>query len=195
MLRLSAIIAFFAISVFFSVLAWALLEIDPSTDELDADIAKIRQEIAITAAESDKYSSGVIKILIDLRAEMLRQSDIMLSQKRASVLRRIQLVYTIKGRELQPASLEELGKLQRDIEANEKTLAQSKNHVSEYSGGLLQITALLAVETNELTLAQLRLKYYSAKYGLAALPISKEANDNVPVAPAGRSTVKDRDAL
>jgi hypothetical protein len=68
-----------------------------STLEIDGDLATVATQIAATDTESQKYSGGLIKTLLDLRLAILRNTSAMLDQKRSSFIRRINLRYTIEG--------------------------------------------------------------------------------------------------
>jgi len=179
------------IAVLSVILAWMLLTPVPTTEELDADLTRVRTEIKQASSEADKYAPSLMKSLIELRRQTLANTEAMLSQKRASVLRRITLSYRFDGQQLTPASDKELKEIIGEIEQAESKVAQAKKHAEQYSGGLVQVLALMSVETDELSVSQLRLKFYSAKYGLPifSLPNEKKAGE-----PPGQ-IVRDKDAL
>lgn len=118
----------------------------------------------------------------------------MLLQKRISVIRRICLKYTVDGRLLSLISEEELGKVADDLEKAKSDLARSEENAARYSGGLVQVMALLTVETNRLTLAQVRLTYYAAKYGLR-LPAVQNTMWNETQRESLGIIVEDKDAF
>lgn len=173
---------------------FAVLQDDPtvSTLEIDRDRAAVKAEIAATEAESEKYATGVIKVLLDLRVALLRNTAAMLDQKRYSIIRRIALEYTIEGKQFREASDNELNEILADLTQAEKKVAASKAEASRYSGGLMQSMALLKAETDELSVSQLRMKFYSAKHGIPML-IPVESTKSTPEPP--KKIVKDREAL
>lgn len=173
------------------LLAWVLLTPVPTTEELDADLKQVRTEIKEASSEAEKYAPSLMKSLIEVRRQTLANTEAMLSQKRASVLRRISLSYRIDGQELAPASDKELKEIIEEIEQAENKVTQSKKHAELYSGGLVQALALMSVETDQLSVSQLRLKFYSAKYGL---PILRLPNEKKGGEPPGH-VVRDKDAL
>jgi recombinational DNA repair ATPase RecF len=141
---------------------------EPSTRQLDEDVARIRSEITEASAEAAKYSGGLIKALIDVRSEVLKTTESMLRAKRLSWLRRINLNFIVSGKLVDPARPEALAKIESDIRESERRLQEAEIKAQQYSGGLLQSMMLLNVETERVTRSQLLLAYYSAKYGLAA---------------------------
>jgi hypothetical protein len=164
-----------------------------STFEIDQNRAALKTEIRATEIESEQYAGGVIKVLLDLRMSILRNTLAMLDQKRASFIRRIALNYTIEGRQISQASDNDLKDILEELSQAERKVAASRQEAAQYSGGLLQSMALLKAGTEELNVSQLRLKFYSAKYGI---PMPVPSSDTKPPEPKppGR-VVKDRDAL
>jgi hypothetical protein len=136
---------------------------EPSTAALDADLAHLSTEIADADAEAAKYQGGLIKSLTELRREILRSTEAMLQQKRASLLRRIDLSFTLEKSAPSPAA--KLEEIDADIRAAQSKLAADEMDAKRYTGGLVQAMALTTVATDRLTLSQLRLAYYGAKYG------------------------------
>jgi hypothetical protein len=171
-----------------------LLLQDPavSTFEIDRDRASIASELSKMEAESEKYSGGLLKSLIEIRIAMQRNALAMLDQKKASFVRRISLNYTIEGKSIQPASDADLSDILEDLSQAEKKASASRLEAEKYSGGLLQSMALIKAETDKLSVSQLRLKFYSAKHGIP-MPFPAIAPDAIPKPPG--TIVKDRDAL
>lgn len=166
----------------------------PTTSDLDADLEQVRNEIKRASDESAKYSTSAIKALIELRKETLQNTEAMLSQKRASILRRINIVYTRDGSELAPTSETKLNEIKQDIDQADRKLTQSKKNAEQYTGGLVQAMSLMTVETDRFSVAQLQLKYYAAKYGLPFyFPEGDAASKQPPPLPG--NVVKDREAL
>ena len=129
--------------------------------------------------------------MIQLRLNTLLNTEALLAQKLTALLRRVRLSYVIDGHATPAASDSELNAILQEIEEAEANLEKSTLNVEKYSGGLVQVMALMTVETNRMSIAQLRLKFYSAKYGLPLLNVQA---DKKPIEAPGR-VVKDRDAL
>jgi hypothetical protein len=172
-----------------------LAHAEPSTEALDADLEKVRAQIKAIDEEDSKYEGGLVKVLILVRREILRNSEVMLEQKRTSFLRRIELRYTIDGKATKPASNEKLKEIGADLDKANAALSKDLAESTQYSGGLMQAMALMAVATDHVTIAQLNLAYYAAKYGVA-LPIPPQlGNSGTPAEPAPGVVVKDKDAF
>jgi hypothetical protein len=67
-----------------------------STLEIDRDRAAVMAQVNEAASEAAKYSGGAIKVFIDLRIAILKNTLAMLDQKRASFFRLVALNYTIE---------------------------------------------------------------------------------------------------
>lgn len=165
---------------------------DPSTATLDADIQNIRHEIKNAEDESAKYSAGLIKVYIDLRLETYHLTEAMLSAKRTSILRRLNLIYTVKSEVISPSS--DLSGIEADIRNQKEKVAAATLKASQYSGGLIQALALSSLETERLSLAFLQLALYGRKYGIPIPSKSfSRADEAKPESPG--NVVKDKDAL
>jgi len=176
------------------LLAWLLLVPIPTTSDLDADLNQVREEIKQASDDSNTFGPGLLKSLIEIRRQALQNTEAMLSQKKLSILRRINLDFEIDGSQLRPASDDALNDIKEKITQAEQKLTDSEKNASQYTGGLVQSMALMTVETDQLALSQLRLKYYSAKYGL---PVFFPQGDTATKQqqPAAGKVVQDRDAL
>ena len=98
----------------------------------------------------------------------------MLDQKRASYIRLITLRFTIDGGPFSAASDVQLREIEEEIKQVEHKVADAKREASKYSGGLVQAMSLMKAATEELSGSTLRLKFYSAKYGIPLqIPSSK----------------------
>lgn len=183
------------VSVALSVtLGVVLQEPEVSTIEIDRDRTALSSQISTMQEESEKYGQGLLRSLIEVRLAIARNTLAMLDQKRASFVRRITLDYRLDGRPVHDASDQELNMILEELSQAEKKAAASKLKAARYSGGLAQAMSLLKAETDELSVSQLRLKFYSAKHGIPMpLPTLTE-NSSKPTLPPGK-VVKDRDAL
>jgi hypothetical protein len=192
MRRLPMLLFTIAAAALIGIMTLTLLEPATSTVEIDRDRAFLKAEIEAAQAEGNKYSGGVIKTLLEAKIAVWANTAAMLDQKRASFIHRIALRYTIDGHELTQPSDSEISEINGQLEQIEKQAKSSKDEAARYSGGLLQITALLKAATDELTASQLRLKLFSARYGIPMQLPSPQISQ--PSKPPGL-IVKDREGL
>jgi hypothetical protein len=187
-----------ALSIFTTILLASAVVLyahsEPSTAALDADLAEVQAQLKAVDEEDAKLAGGLIKVMVGLQREVLRTSHAMLMQKRAALIRRIDLRYTVDGSRLAPVSEEKLSEIAVDLEKAESELAKSEEQATRYSGGLMQVMALVTVETNRLSLAQARLACYAAKYGFA-LPAGQRVVGNAADRGSPGTVVEDMDAL
>ncbi|NOJ41569.1 hypothetical protein [Bradyrhizobium australiense] len=181
--------------VILSVLLAVILQ-DPqiSTVEIDRDRAILSAEISAIQTESAKYESGLIKSLIEVRLAITRNTLAMLDQKRTAFIRRVSLNYRLDSQPVHEASDQELKLIVDDLSQAERKANASKQEAARYSGGLLQAVALMKAETDEISVSQLRLKFYSAKHGIPIPLPNLSDNVKTPTQPPGK-IVKDREAL
>jgi hypothetical protein len=193
--RALSTIAVSAIAIFLGFAVVLFATADPSTEALDQELNSIRNEITTAAEEGAKYTGGLVHGLIAARHEVLRLTEAMLEAKRRAILRRIDLAFKIDGKQMAAASPEELSKIERDIADAQQRIIAADMKAKGYTGGLVQVMALAALETERLTLAQLYLAYYSAKYALAAPRSTPPILREPETPPPAGTIVKDRDAL
>jgi hypothetical protein len=188
----SAILA--SLVFLFGVIAFAVLESSPSTEELDSDLADVRQAITQANDLRQKYEGGAIKSFVELNYQILSSTESMLLQKRSAVLRRVQMSYRIDGHAIEPATSEALKAIRDDLAEAQKKADVAQVEADRYTGGLVQAMALMKVQTEQLSVSMLNLKYYSAKYGIGLTLPTIGATAPAAKEPPGR-IVKDKDAL
>jgi hypothetical protein len=183
------------LTVVAGLLVLLVLEVfDPSPDtaSLDNDLVLVKAQIKDARLQDEKFSGGVIKALIQLRLNTLQQTEALLEQKKTAFLRRVWIHYTVDGHPIAAASNADLDAISADIKKAEEKLELSTLKAEQYSGGLIQGLALVTAETERMSIAQLRLKFYSAKYGLPIFSGTVEQKQE-PSAPG--HIVKDKNAF
>jgi hypothetical protein len=185
-----------ALVILFGVIAFAVFETPPTSEDLDTDLADTRQKMKQLDSNRQKYEGGAIKNFMDLNYEILSATESMLEQKRLSTLRRLGLEYRVDSKPLQLATAETLKAIDEDRAAAQKKADAAQAEADRYTGGLIQAMALMKVQTERLSVSILNLKYYSAKYGigLSVPAVGDSVSPSPPKEPPGR-IVKDRDAL
>jgi uncharacterized small protein (DUF1192 family) len=162
----------------------------PSTSELDADIATVKAEIATTNAAASRYSGGLLLVQIQLRSEILKNTETMLEQKRVSFLRGISLSYQDAAPRIakpadDAAAGVELAKARAEAEAAQQEAAR-------YSGGLIQVIALVRAETARTTAAAIEQRMALAKNGI---PLAAVGSTALAAQMPPGTTVPDKGAL
>jgi hypothetical protein len=168
------------------------LSSDPSTEQLDADLTTIHTEIAQAEAGRTAFAGGAIENLFTARVEILRTTAAMLDQKRSSMLRKIDLIYSVDGARTVPNS-DLLAAIDREISVAKAERDRLQAEAARYSGGLIQTIALMNAATTEVSIAQLNQARLAEQYGFH-FRFSVEGAE--PQQPIGRSIVdNDGDAL
>lgn len=180
-----------AVVLLSALLVWALSISPPTTEDIDADLKQVRAQTLEASLGADKYPPGLLRALNELRRSTLANTEAMLSQKRLSVLRRVHLTYSVEGKIIMPANEQRLAEIRDEITQLERKSSQSRTNAEQHAAGLIQALSLMTVETNQLALSQLRLKYYSEKYGL---PLFGYPSAMPAISPPGE-IVRDKDAL
>lgn len=182
--------AVLAVALALSV-AYAVYDRSQSTEQLDKSISEL--QLSLRQAENDdaQYSGGLIKVLIALRIETIKDTISMLEQKRQSLLHRIRLNYAIGGTPTKVASAEELQQVQKEMAEAEKQIAIAKAQAAQYSGGLIKGLIAMRIATEQETLAGLNQRYLFAKYGLPTLTAPSPEATGRPARP----TVPDKSGL
>jgi len=96
------------------------------------------------------------------------------------------MTYPVGIRPASVATESELDALLAELKQAEDHATQSRKEAAKYSGGLIQGLALMKAETDDMSVAQLRLKFYSAKHGFPILSISPRDGGEKNAAPLGK---------
>jgi len=187
---MKAVAAILAVALLLSV-AYAVHDRKQSTAEIDKSIGELRLTLKQADSDDALYSGGLIKGLIALRAETIRDTIAMLEQKRQSLLHRVCLEYQIAGAASKPASAEELQNILQDMARTEKEIERARAEGAMYSGGLIKGLIAVRIATEQQTLAGLNQHYLLAKYGIPTLVSVQSEKTTAPVRP----TVRDKGAL
>lgn len=140
-----------------------------TTAALRVEIAVIEDQVAEADQVIARYSGGLIRALAEMRREALLMSKAVLDNRilaaSGGVTIEITVPATLPDEAKAKQILGEIAGAQRRVEKAEVEAASA--------GGLIQALALSRVETERLTLAQLQMAYFQAKYGIAFPTIPK----------------------
>lgn len=134
--------------------------IEPTTTQLDTDIAGLQAQRAMIPDREIEGSPG------QAMDRILAQTQAMLEQKRAAVLRFVDVQYRIDGRAVERANAAELSQLANDLGGQEAELAKAKQQLDQYAGGLIRTIIAMRVEVAELNVALLRQKQLLSAHGI-----------------------------
>ena len=193
-MKLTRCFSWFIFATFTLVNAQALAGFGPSKEVLAADIKTVQEKIKSVGTEIEKYKGGMILNMLQMRREILKNTEAMLEQKRSSLLRMISLKYTIDGKPFQKITNAQIDALKTDISKSEKKITAQKKEASRYSGGLILLMKLSAIETEGVTLASLRMRYLTAKHGIPIFGVP-DLDKSSSKKSAPKNVVKDKDAL
>lgn len=139
---------------------------EPTRATLDADLSALKERIHSAEQDSARYTGGLIKALVSARLEILLNSEAMLEQKKSSLVRFINLDYTIDGKSVEQASPEMMSALEKEVDAAKAEIRAAEDESARYAGGLLKNLADAKVSAGQLKLAMLDLRYLSWKWGI-----------------------------
>lgn len=127
---------------------------------LKTEISNLEKDIKASKTESDKYTGGMVKSLIDSRTQILANTKAMLEQRLAAGSYQIKINYTVDGKSyISPANKDKiLQELEGTALTITKELEAAKTEAAKYSGGLVQAMKLVSVATFEQQLAMLEMK-------------------------------------
>lgn len=161
----------------------------PSTADLDSDIVLVTAQITEAKTEAARYAGGVLALEIELRSSILKSTRAMLEQKRTSVLRGISLAYHDPApRTVSPDNADigaELAKAKADA-------AEARMEAAQYSGGMIQMMALMREATAKVTQVSIEQRIALARIGM---PMPTLSAPNAVAAPTPGKTSSDKDAL
>lgn len=147
-----------------------------STDALNAEITVINQQITEVDSVIEQYDGGLIEGLAKMRREALQLSLTVLQNRllvaKGSEPTEIVIPVTQPDEAQATKILGDMVDAQRRIEEAELEATQA--------GGLIKALALSRVETEKLTLAQLQMAYFQAKYGIAFPAVSNVQSTSAP---------------
>ncbi|MFG6666452.1 peptidoglycan-binding protein [Halomonas sp. HNIBRBA4712] len=130
---------------------------------MGSEIAALNDQIADADATLASYEGGLIKTLAQTRREALLLLRATIEARQQAEVGGASLEITLPAVEPDPERAEQLlGEM-----ASQQLRVEAAEDEAASSGGLIQAVALSRVQTEKLTLAQLQMGYYQARYGIA----------------------------
>ncbi|MFX0208653.1 MAG: hypothetical protein ACFFDT_21915 [Candidatus Hodarchaeota archaeon] len=141
-------------------------EFDPVP--LQNEIATLEQKIKETRNESEKYTGGLIKALLDSRIQILEHTKAMLEQRLTAGNYKVKINYTFEGKEYIPQANKD--EILKNLESEALRVTQEMESVQkeadQYSGGLIRVTKLSTVAMCQQQLAMLDMKRCALIYDI-----------------------------
>lgn len=155
----------------------------PSPEELEViedlrgELESVRAEIDVAEKKNATLAGGLVKVLIETRLEILRTTEALLQQRIHAVEGGARIEVTVKGAEPDP---ERAQALEVEIAEQQQELEEARREAARYSGGLVAAMKSATVATSEQTLAMLKQRHLSAKYGLpGVIPRTEGVTDYI----------------
>ncbi len=165
-------------------------EFDPQP--LKNEILGLEQQIKEARTESEKYTGGLIKALLDSRIQILEHTKAMLEQRLTAGNYRVKINYTVEGKEYAPHANknELLNKLETEALRIVQEMEKVQEEADQYSGGLVQVMKLSTVATHQQQLAMLDMKRCALIYDIPLFTFEEGST-----APAKSPTVPAEESL
>jgi hypothetical protein len=163
---------------------------------IDKDLGVYSDILNKTKEESDLYSGGIVKDMIDLRAVMYENLIAALNEKRASFAHRFNMSYVSNATVESSHKSISFDEIDKDIDIIKAAIQKSEVEASMYSGGFVLSLILMRKAQEEITLAALEHRKMAAKYGFpVALALGGGAGEKGGQAVSPPDPSKDKDAL
>ncbi len=170
---------------------YAVYDRQQSIARIDKSLHALEAILEEAETDSEQYAGGLIKSLVTTRIETIQTTMAMLTQKRSSLLHRIDLHYSVAGRPYSSLTDEQQRTLQSDIEDVKTKISDARKEAKRYRGGLVKVLILSRLETEQLTLAGLRQRHLLDKHRIPwRLETSKQISQ-----PSEHPVVPDDQAL
>lgn len=159
-------------------------------DDLAGEIEDVTARIAQAEDDIDAYPGGAVRDIAQYRLEVLRLNRALLENRMLGDALEIEPELVVPAVEPDP---DRAASILRDIQ-QQLELIQLTEEEASGSGGLIQALALSRLETEKLTLAQLRLGWLQAQYGIATPEIAATAPSTAQADEADQGAVETSDA-
>lgn len=168
---------FFVSACLLGIFVGGVVEAQSKGDSgLEKDIQALSLQIDEAQKENAQYSGGLVKTLIILRLQILKNTKAMLEQKKYALKHGIPVKYTYKGEIYHPISADQtiIQGIESDIRDQRTELSKAEAENAKYSGGLVKAMILSQIATIKNTIAMLEQRKLTIKYGIPLLALPKE---------------------
>jgi hypothetical protein len=152
-----------------------------NTSALQEESISISKQIEQSQSESEKYTGGLIKTLIDSRIATLKLTKALVDQRITAIKTGAKLKIEAPATLAQPDGAAALAK---EIENIDQRIDKTQKNADQYSGGLIQAQLLSTIATMLETRALAEQRMLSAKYGLGYPQAAGVKNSDTNVKPS-----------
>lgn len=142
-------------------------------EALKSELAQTEKEITAANEMDSKYSSGLIKLLIATRTEVLGTNKALLQQRINAIESGAKIEIVVNGQKEDPEKAKEI---ESEINSLRAEIGILQKDADRYTGGLIRDLKLSAIATQEQTIALLQQRYLMAKYGISITRNEKTAD-------------------
>ena len=153
----------------------------PNMSALQEVSNTISNQIEQAQSESEKYTGGLIKTLIDSRIATLKLTKAIVDQRITAIKIGAKLKIEAPATIAQP---DDAAALAKEIESIDQRIEKTQQNADQYSGGLIHVNLLSTIATLQETRALAEQRMLTAKYGLGQPQSSgvKNSDTNVKLA-------------
>lgn len=152
---------------------------------LKNELSHTDSQLNATQSEVNSYTGGMLKYLAESNLAILKTNKALIEQRINAIESGAKINVEVSGTKADPVKA---NSIQKDIDNLKTQIKDSKNDAAQYSGGLVLSMKLMAIATQEQTLAMLQQRYLSAKYGLpefrsptlSSVPVQKDSPASQP---------------
>lgn len=161
-------IGIFCSGIFSVGAVYAINSVGPTVEELTSEIDSIKTEIEAAKIELEPYDlKAAIALQIQMRIATLETTASMLSQKRSSWLRGIDLSYVLDRKPIPPPAPDTVARIRAEIEEARIAAAAARAKADSYTGGLLRAISLMEEATYRSTIALQQQRLAALNIGFA----------------------------
>lgn len=153
----------------------------PNMSALQEESITISKQIEQAQSESEEYTGGLIKTLIDSRIATLKLTKALVDQRITAIKTGAKLKVEAPATPAQP---DDAAALAKEIESIDQRIEKTQQNADQYSGGLIHAQLLSTIATMQETRALAEQRMLTAKYGLGHPQSSGVRNSDTNVKPS-----------
>jgi hypothetical protein len=168
-------LALFIVTIGFMISCEKVLspEQQQQVQSLKSELSQVKNDIAAAKTEDATLSGGLVKALITMRMEILKANEALIQQRIHAIESGAKITIEVPG---YVPDLEMAKQIEEEMKTQGEEVRLAREE-AKHAGGLIGAMRHATLATAEQSLAMLRMRYLSAKYGLA---ITKMQTEDTP---------------